>query len=148
MSTTRSTASARRAAPAERPEQPVGDPERGTGLVGALVGFTVFLLLLLFGVQVLLRLYATSMLTSAAVRAAEAVASAPGDQAAAAARAEQEARRELGTFGATRVTFAWKEVDGQQVVLQVRGRAPGFVPLLVSSQTIVRTVTVRTERFR
>jgi hypothetical protein len=113
-----------------------------------MVGFTIFLLLLLLAVQVLVRLYATSALTAAAFDAARDVASAPTDQAAALAAAETDARQRLGSFGSSRTSFRWKEVDAHQVVLEIRGRSPGFLPLPSSFRTIVRTVTVRTERFR
>ena len=116
-------------------------------MVGTLVGFLIFMLLLLFSVQILVRLYATSALTASATRAAEAVADAP-DPTSAIATAEASARTQLGTFGASRTTFDWKEVDSQQVVLEVVGVSPGFLPLPSSWRRIERTVTVRTERFR
>ncbi len=116
-------------------------------MVGTLVGFLIFMVLLLFSVQVIVRLYATSALTATATRAADAVADAP-DPASAVAAAEASARAELGTFGATRTTFDWKEVDGQQVVLEVVGVSPGLLPLPSGWRRIERTVTVRTERFR
>jgi Flp pilus assembly protein TadG len=121
--------------------------ERGTAVVGTLVGFLIFMVLLLFSVQTLVHLYATSALTASATTAAEAVADSP-DPTAAVASAEASARTQLGTFGATRTTFDWKEVDGQQVVLEVVGVSPGFLPLPSSWRRIERTVTVRTERFR
>ncbi len=130
-----------------KPSRDTRNGERGTAVVGTLVGFLIFMLLLLFSVQVIVRLYATSALTDSATKAAEAVADAP-DPAAAVATAEASARAQLGTFGATRTTFDWKEVDGQQVVLEVVGFSPGFLPLPASWRRIERTVTVRTERFR
>jgi hypothetical protein len=123
------------------------DRQAGTALVGTLVGFAIFLVLLLLAVQVVVRLYATSALTSAATRAAEAVASSPVP-AAAVSGAETEARKELGSFGARHTSFLWKEVDGQQVVLEVQGRSPEFLPGLPGWSRIDRTVTVRAERFR
>lgn len=143
MSTTRSTASGRAAEPAD----PVTSGERGTGLVGTLVGFSIFVVLLLFATQVLVRLYATSTLTSAANRAAQEVAEAPVPAAEVPA-AQATAVSSLGTFGARRTAFIWKEVDGQQVVLEVRGRSPELLPWPGGWSPIVRTVTVRTERFR
>jgi hypothetical protein len=123
------------------------DRQAGTALVGTLVGFAIFLVLLLLAVQVVVRLYATSALTSAATRAAEAVASSPVP-AAAVSGAEAEARKELGSFGAQHTSFLWREVDGQQVVLEVQGRSPEFLPGLPRWSRIDRTVTVRAERFR
>jgi hypothetical protein len=122
-------------------------PEVGTAVVGTLVGFVIFMTLLLLSVQILIRLYAASALTASATTAAETVADS-GDPAAAVVGAEASARSRLGTFGATRTTFDWREVDPQQVVLQVNGRSPAFLPVPASWLTIRRTVTVRTERFR
>lgn len=104
-------------------------------------------MLLLFAAQVLIRLYATSALTSAATRAAETVAQSPDPQASVPG-AEADARSQLGTFGATRAIFVWKEADDEQVVLEVKGQGPGFLPLPSTWTSIDRTVTVRTERFR
>lgn len=142
MSISRSTASAR---PSPTAEGPAG--EAGTAIVGTLVGFVIFVLLLLFATQVVVRLYAESTLTAAARRAADTVASAAVPTAGVAA-AEAEARRELGSFGAAHTSFVWREVDGQQVVLEVRGRSPEFLPGLPGWSRIDRTVIVRTERFR
>lgn len=121
--------------------------ERGTAVVGTLIGFLIFMVLLLFAVQVVVRLYATSALTTAATRAAETVASSPFPQASVAA-AEQEARSQLGSFAANHTDFEWKEVDGEQVVLEVSATSPEFLPLVPGWATITRTITVRTERFR
>jgi hypothetical protein len=121
--------------------------EEGVAIVGTLVGFAIFLTLLLFATQVIVRLYATSALTSAATRAAETVAQSPVPSLAVAG-AEAAARAELGTFGRTRTTFVWKEVDGAQIVLEVEGRSPEFLPGVPGWQQIKRTVTVRTEQFR
>jgi hypothetical protein len=122
-------------------------PERGVAVVGTLVGFLIFMVLLLFSAQLLLRLYATSALTSAATGAAETVAES-SDPEGSVASAEEAARAQLGTFGSTRTTFVWKEVDAQQVVLEVQGVSPGFLPMPAAWRTIDRTVTIRTERFR
>jgi hypothetical protein len=121
--------------------------DRGTGVVGTLVGFLIFMILLLFCTQVLVRLYATSTLTAAATRAAEDVAESP-DPSAAASQAETEARQQLGVFGATRTRFSWLEVGAQQIVLKVQGDTPTLLPLPGNWDSISRTVTIRTERFR
>jgi hypothetical protein len=121
--------------------------DSGTALVGSLVGFAIFLVLLLFAAQVVVRLYATSALSDAATRAAEAVASSP-DPADHEADAEAQARQRLGSFGAAHTSFTWKEVDAQQVVVEVEGHSPEFLPGLPGWSRIDRTVTVRTERFR
>jgi hypothetical protein len=148
MSTTKSTASVRPAPPAKRRGPAHGRRrEEGTGAIGTFVGFTIFLTLLLFSAQVLVRLYATSTLTMTANRAAQQVASSP-DPPAAIPQAEAAAREGLGVFGATRTRFVWKEADLQQVVVEVTGQASGFLPWPSGWRTIHRTVTVRTERFR
>lgn len=121
--------------------------ERGTGLVGTFVGFVIFLMLLLLAVQVVVRLYATSVLTSAATHAAEEVAQ-DADPAAGVADAEAEARSSLGSFGGSHTAFVWKEVDADQVVLEVTADNPEILPLLPGWGQISRTVTVRTERLR
>jgi hypothetical protein len=121
--------------------------EDGTAVVGTIVGFLIFMILLLFATQVIVRLYAESALTSAATRAAETVASS-ATPASAVAGAEDSARTRLGAFGSRHVTFTWQEVDGQQIVLEVDARSPELIPGLSGWSRIRRTVTVRTERFR
>ena len=116
-------------------------------MVGTFVGFSIFLVLLLFSAQFLVRLYATSTLTTTANRAAQQVAES-ADPAAAVPGAEAAARSGLGVFGATRTRFMWKEADTRQVVLEVTGQSPAFLPLPGDWRMIQRTVTIRTERFR
>ena len=144
MSISRSTASAR---PSRTAEQADADADAGTAIVGTLVGFVIFLVLLLFATQVVVRLYAESALTSAATRAADTVASSVTPSSGV-TEAEAEARQELGSFGARHTQFVWRQVDGEQVVLEVRGRSPEFLPGLPGWSRIDRTVVVRTERFR
>lgn len=115
-------------------------------MVGTLVGATIFLLFVLVTVQFLVRLYATSVLTSAAYQAAQAVATGGGQQAI--GPAERAARARMGAFGGAHARFVWREVDGQQVVLEVIDETPAFTPLPAGYRRIERTVTVRTERFR
>lgn len=106
------------------------------------------MLFLLFAVQVLVHLYATSMVTSAAFSAAQQVATTPVNQAAQVPVATADARHMLGGFGTGHTRFVWKQVNGTQVVLQVTAKSPGFLPLPLGFLRIQRTVTVRTERFR
>jgi Flp pilus assembly protein TadG len=123
--------------------------DAGTGLIGTAFGVAIFLLFLLFAVQVLVRLYATSALTAATFDAARRVASADAASRPAAVRsAEANARHALGSFGRDHTTFDWRQVDGDQVVLEVRARPPAFVPIPGWLGQIDRTVRVRTERFR
>ncbi len=107
----------------------------------------MFLLLLLVAVQVMVHLYATSAVTAAAFDAADAVATDPGAQPTEIPVAESIARRRLGSLGPS-AKFDWVEADGQQVVLEVTVRSPGFLPFSSSLLQIDRTVVVRTERFR
>lgn len=145
MSTTRSTASVRPTRPARRRLRQFDSA--GTGLTGTLVGFAIFLTLLLFSAQVLVKLYATSTLTAAATHAAEDAAYSL-DPAAAAPSAEADARSRLGGFGASHAVFTWVEADRDAVVLRVTARTPGFLPLPGEWSRVSRTVRVRTERFR
>jgi hypothetical protein len=124
--------------------------ERGSGPISAWIGFVVFLGLLLFAVQSLLNLYATSVLTSVAYDAAREVAGMDGGSEAV-ARAESRARELLGRFG-ERVTFDWSSTNEEDVVLRVRGTVPRvLLPVQrgpVAFGEIDRTVRVRVERFR
>jgi hypothetical protein len=104
------------------------------------------MLLLLTAVQVLVHLYAVSAVTAAANAAADTVAEEGGNPAGVPA-AQAAALSGLGSFGA-HTTFDWLEVDGRQVRLEVIALSPALVPLPASYRRIVRTVTVRTERFR
>jgi Flp pilus assembly protein TadG len=127
--------------------------ELGAGLIATLFGALVFLLCLLFAVQLLVGLYARSVVTAAAYEAARMVAGAgaygdAGGQEATVAAAEATARSRLGGL-ASRANFTWREVDGNRVVLEVRLVGPQFVPeRLAPLEVIDRTVIVRTERFR
>ena len=124
--------------------------ERGSGPISTWIGFVVFLGLLLFAVQSLLNLYATSVLTSVAYDAAREVAGADGGSASVAG-AESRARRSLGRFG-ERVSFDWSATNEDDVVLRVRGTVPRvLLPVQrgpVAFGEIDRTVRVRVERFR
>jgi hypothetical protein len=111
----------------------------------------VFLVLLLFAVQVLLNLYATSVVTAAAFDAARDVASAGGDLTSVDI-AEAKARDVLGRY-ADRVSFEWTVPDakGDDVVLHVRAenRVFSFPGLSIEPlQVVDRTVRARIECFR
>ncbi|MGI9032390.1 MAG: hypothetical protein ACR2HY_01630 [Acidimicrobiales bacterium] len=126
----------------------VGD-ERGSGPLSAWFGLSVFLVLLLFAVQVLFNLYATSVVTSVSYDAARRVATASGDPGTA-ATAEADARQSLGRY-ASRVSFQWA-IDADTVVLRVRANNPSILLPAVAGPVafgdIDRTVRVRVERFR
>ena len=114
------------------------------------IGFSVFLVLLLFAVQVLFNLYATSVVTAVSFDAARRVAGGDGGPALIAA-AEDQARAELGRYG-TRVTFDWSATDADEVVLHVQASNPHvLLPVLAGPAAfdhIDRTIRVRVERFQ
>lgn len=129
----------------------VTDPDRGAGLLSTAAGVVVFLMFLLFAVQLLFALYASSTVTAvtndAAQRAAE--RNAPS-----LATIEAEARDNLGKVG-DRASFLWSTVDSDgddredTVVLEVAATPPRFVPPsiggVVGLGTVTRTARVRIE---
>jgi hypothetical protein len=125
--------------------------DAGAGLVATLAAVAAFLVLLLFATQVLLHLYATSVVTATAFDAARDVASAGGDAAAVDA-AEARARDVLGRY-ADDVSFAWTvpDGDGDDVALHVHAENRLFtfpgLPLR-PLDVIDRTVRVRIECVR
>lgn len=128
------------------------DGDRGAGLLSTAAGVVVFLVFLLFAVQLLFGLYAASTVTAvandAAVRAAS--AGAPPLE-----RIEADARRNLGEVGAA-ASFTWstEDADGDgvddTVVLEVVARPPRFVPPSIGGaigvDEIRRAVRVRLEQ--
>jgi hypothetical protein len=130
----------------DRTPGPDGLTERGTAIVGTLVGFLIFMTLLLLGVQTLVHLYATSALTAAATDAAQEVATGGGSPSGIPG-AQAAARASLGRFGAEHTSFDWIEVDAHRVVLRVTAVSPELLPLSASMDRITRTVSWRTERF-
>lgn len=133
-----------------------GRGERGAGVIGTLLGAGVFVALLLFAVQVLVGLYATTVVTAATYDAAKSVAgSDAGPTPSAMADAERTAQAQLGAYG-DRVRFTWATAHhgGRPDVVRLTARAPrpSFLPraLLgaVGPGDIERTVRVRVERVR
>jgi Flp pilus assembly protein TadG len=128
----------------------------GTGLIGSVAALLVFLAMLLFAVQLLVALYTTSVVTSAAHEAARVAASGSVDQhdpaavATARAHGEQRLRQLLGSFG-DRVRLDWSWND-DAVELRVRADAPRFgLPGLGTSTAlghVDRTVRARVEQLR
>jgi len=126
-------------------------------LIATFSAVVVFLAFLLFAVQLLVDLYASSATTGAAFDGAHIVAGSRarhGDRAAMVAAehdAESRVRSELGAFGRT-VTFDWSGTGADTVQLRVRGRAPRFLwPGLQSAlgvDEVDRTVRVRVESWR
>ena len=129
-----------------------GADEGGAGVIGTVMGAGVFLLLMLFAVQVLLGLYTTSVVTAATYDAAKAAAGADAaGSASARADALHNARSQLGGYG-RRVEFSWGDDEPDSVQLTARGPRPSLLPRSLTGPVglgdIVRTVRVRNERVR
>ena len=128
--------------------------ERGIGLIASAAGILVFLVFLLFAVQLLFALYASSTITAvandAAVRAAS--SGAPDIR-----LIESDARRTLGRIG-DEATFDWSTDDSDgdgtddTIVLEVVAHPPRFIPRSIGGalglDDVRRTVHVRQEEFR
>ena len=133
------------------------DGDIGTGLIGSIAALLAFLALLLFAVQLLMALYTTTVVTSAAHEAARVAARGAVDQrdpvavATARARGEARLRQLLGGVG-DRATLDWSSSTQDSVALRVRADAPRFLlPGLGGLDTIRhvdRTVRVRVEQLR
>lgn len=128
--------------------------DRGAGLLSTSFGIGVFLIFVLFSVQLLVNLYAASVVTSAVYDAARQVAlrgSQPPTQAEQDAAVER-ARSILGTYGRDAL-FEWSFDDPSApnvVKLRVRVANPRLlgpgVDHLVGLDVIDRTVVVRVEK--
>jgi len=126
-------------------------PERGAGVVATTIGAAAFLVLVLFAAHVVLGLYTTSVVTAVTYDAASEVAAADGPGAAGAvARAEAQARRQLGAYGRD-AAFRW-DLSPDEVALTVQARRPSVLPRMLVGGTalgdIERTVRVRVEKVR
>ena len=125
--------------------------DAGAGLISTVAGVVVFLVFLLFAVQLLFGLYATSAVNAVANDAATRAASA---DAPAVERIEAEARESLGRVGAG-ASFRWSvdDADGdgvdETVVLEVVAETPRLLPASVGGalglDEVRRTVRVRRE---
>ena len=126
--------------------------EEGAGLLSTAAGVVVFLVFLLFAVQLLFGLYSSSTITAVANDAATRAASADAPPLAV---IEAEARASLGEVGKT-ASFAWDvdDADGDgtsdTVVLAVTARPPRFIPPSIGGsiglEEVRRVVRVRTEQ--
>lgn len=133
-----------------------GEAERGAGLVGTFAGALAFIVFLLFAVQLLFNLYATSAVTAAGLDAARLVAAErvdhtdPAAVQAARVQAEAKARTVLGRYG-NHVSFGWR-VGDDVVQLHLRVRNPrvffGGLDSAIGFDTVDRTIRVRVERYR
>lgn len=134
--------------------------ERGTGLVGSVLGLLLFFGFLLLAIQVAVSLYATTMATSAAFDAGQVYSVSSADHSSVAgtpawATAEAHARDQLGAWG-QQVTFEPSIVgpagDELRVAVRVSGEVPALLPsfvgALTNTRTVDRTVEVRLEDFR
>lgn len=114
------------------------------------IGFSVFLVMLLFAVQVLFNLYATSVVTAVSYDAARRVAGSDGG-ADYEAQAQAQAVQELGRY-ADRVTFDWGASTADEVVLHVQAQNPHvLLPFLAGPAAldhIDRTIRIRVEHFQ
>lgn len=128
--------------------------DRGTGLISSTAGVLVFLVFLLFAVQLLFGLYASSTVTAVANDAAQRAATRGAPSLAV---IEAEARANLGQVG-DEAEFTWTaddtDGDGQDdtIVLAVVAVPPRFVPRSIGDAVgfgdVRRTVRVRMEAFR
>ncbi len=126
--------------------------DRGAGLLSTAAGVVVFLVFLLFAVQLLFGLYSSSTITAVANDAATRAASA---EAPPLAVIEAEARASLGQVGET-ASFVWDvdDADGDgtsdTVVLEVTARPPRFIPRSIGGSIgldeVHRVVRVRAEQ--
>ena len=126
--------------------------DEGAGLLSTAAGVVVFLVFLLFAVQLLFGLYSSSTVTAVANDAATRAASADSPPLAV---IEAEARASLGQVGET-ATFEWDvdDADGDgtsdTVVLAVTARPPRFIPPSIGGSIgldeVRRVVRVRTEQ--
>ncbi|CAN5171976.1 hypothetical protein BH24ACT1_BH24ACT1_10700 [soil metagenome] len=130
--------------------------EAGTGLIGSIVGVTVFLVLLLFAVHLVLNLYGTSVVTAAAFDAARLRAGGVGE-----AVSETEAERHVldllegyGERGLLELSWSYPDTDGDGevdvVALRVMATHPTdlLAGIRFPFQQIDRTISVRMERLR
>lgn len=130
--------------------------ESGTGLIGTSAGVAVFLIFLLFAVQLTLNLYATSTVSAAGFDAARTVASQRVDHgdaaevAAAQADATETLRTMLGETG-RHADVSWT-VGTEVVRLRLVVDAPGVLPSAFGGSAgprrIDRTFVVRVEQPR
>lgn len=127
--------------------------ERGSSYIGTIAGVTVFLVMLLFSVQILVGLHATSTIVAASTDAARRVASVKVDHddpralETAVRDAESQLRRMLGDVG-READVRWSFEAGS-VRLRIIAETPSILPSSVRDTTglrrIDRTVTVRLE---
>ena len=130
--------------------------EAGTGLIGSIVGVTVFLVLLLFAVHLVLNLYGTSLVTAAAFDAARLRAGGGGElvSEADAERHVSELLDGYGDEGHLELSWSYPDTDGDGAADIVALRVLAIQPtdllagIRFPFQRIDRTISVRMERLR
>ena len=129
--------------------------DQGTGLFGMIMGFTVFLLLLVASVQILFNLYATTVVSSAAVDAARIVAGydSAGSRCATTAEAEAAFWQALGDYNQRgSATLTWVCNDSETVSLAVVADHPTILPQQLRGLTGLgrfdRVIEIRVEDMR
>lgn len=129
--------------------------DQGSGLFGMLAGVTVFLLLLIAAVQILFNLYATTVVTSAAVSATRIVAGydSVSDRCEATKTAEDMFWQLLGDYqhhGSADLT--WVCNDNHKVKLKVTAEHPTILPeklqRLIGLNRLNRVIEMRVEDVR
>ncbi len=124
--------------------------ERGSGLLGTLLGVGIVLVLVLLAANVCIGLWTRSTVDAVAYDAAHRIATTPAgaDLRARAAEAIAAARRELGAYG-DRVSFEVESFGPPSVVLHVRAPGADVLPRLVDGGPVVgaldRRIVVRRE---
>lgn len=132
--------------------------DRATGVFGTTFGFTVFLVFLLFAVQLLFGLYVRTTVTAVAADLAQRAANeGPGALSPARVAAyEEEGAQRLGRY-ADRATFAFSLLDDDRdgteetVAVRVEADLPTLLPerLVPASPTrFTRTMRARLEVFQ
>lgn len=115
-------------------------------------GMGMFLIFMMFAVQVVFSLYARSVVTSVSYEGARSVAGfdASERRGAATGAVTAEMRNRLGQFGHEQLNVDWNLGDPDVVVLRVTADVPTIVPLFGDSKLgrIDRTIEVRTEEFQ
>lgn len=127
--------------------------DRGAGVIGTVGGLTAFLAFLLLATQLLVSLYATTVVTGATVDGARLAAEAPAGPADLVVRRDVEAhvRDLLGRYGDD-ARLDWSGTTADVARLRVRIDSPSFVlralPADLPFDHIDRTAVVRVERWR
>lgn len=131
--------------------RPCAPEEGGTGLISSVFGVTIFLTLMIVGVQVVYALYARATVGLAAYDAAEMVSGANAASAGAVTLAEASANAHvadvLGGYGG-HALITWR-VNQNFVAVTVRVASPTLIPYALAHSmgiaTATRTVVLRRE---